>query len=78
MVLLCPQRAPATTDPCRTPKLGAGPDSLNVIGNCCSNINNLLKSCLNPTAESRINDLAIQIRQSFQVFWRGQGFPFET
>ena len=35
MVLLCPQRAPATTDPCRTPKLGAGPDSLNVIGNCC-------------------------------------------
>ena len=33
MVLLCPQRAPATTDPCRTPKLGAGPDSLNVIGN---------------------------------------------
>ena len=36
MVLLCPQRAPATTDPCRTPKLGAGPDSLNVIGNCCS------------------------------------------
>ena len=34
MVLLCPQRAPATTDPCRTPKLGAGPDSLNVIGNC--------------------------------------------
>ena len=36
MVLLCPQRAPATTDPCRTPKLGAGPDSLNVIGNCWS------------------------------------------
>ena len=35
MVLLCPQRAPATTDPCRTPKLGAGPDSLNVIGNRC-------------------------------------------
>ena len=35
MVLRCPQRAPATTDPCRTPKLGAGPDSLNVIGNCC-------------------------------------------
>ena len=38
MVLLCPQRAPATTDPCRTPKLGAGPDSLNVIGNCCCNL----------------------------------------
>ena len=31
MVLLCPQLAPATTDPCRTPKLGAGPDSLNVM-----------------------------------------------
>ena len=35
MVLLCPQRAPATTDPCPTPKLAAGPDSLNVIGNRC-------------------------------------------
>ena len=33
MVLLCPQRAPTTTDPCRTPKLAAGPASLNVSGN---------------------------------------------